>query len=218
MKNLVITAHLSSPVCSSDFYLPFDSLILSLYLKNKYGQEEFTLSSYITDDVKQKIQEAQLPIEKMLCHGEEIYKASFCIWPDRCATTKSFYNKTFDLEHSDYINLRASGKIDTSRGRYKKYHNSIYIRHAQSVKWYCKGDKESIIELLSTCKAIGKKTAQGYGVVKSFVVEETQNEFSLYNDAGVAMRTIPDPSARSVYGIRPPYWLPENQALCYLPF
>jgi len=218
MKNLVITAHLTSPVCSSDFYLPFDSLILSLYLKNKYGQEELTLSSCVTDDVKQKIKDAQLPIEKILCNGEEIYKASFCIWPDRCATTKAFYNKTFDLEHSDYINLRASGKIDTSRGRYKKYHNNIYIRHAQSVKWYCVGKKDEIESLLSDCTHVGKKASQGYGLVKRFIIEETEQDYSLYDADGNLMRALPDPNARSVYGIRPPYWLPENQALCHLPF
>jgi CRISPR type IV-associated protein Csf3 len=218
MKNLVITAHLTSPVCSSDFYLPFDSLILALYMRSAYGQEMFSLSSFLTDDVREKVERATLPLEKRIVNGELIYSASFCVWPDRCAMTKAFYNKTFDLEHSDYINLRASGKIDTSRGRYKKYHNSIYIRHAQSVKWYCVGEKDEIESLLSDCTNIGKKASQGYGLVKRFIIEETEQDYSLYDAEGNLIRTLPDPNARSVYGIRPPYWLPENQALCHLPF
>ena len=66
---------------------------------------------------------------------------------------------------------------------------------------------------------IGKKTAQGYGEIESFEIEEIDgNPFlsSILRPIPVNNTDLENLKNLSVkmMGFRPPYWLPQNQAFC----
>jgi len=63
---------------------------------------------------------------------------------------------------------------------------------------------------------IGKKVAQGWGRINEWQVNQVDKDWSLYDDDGNLMRSIPAAQG-IVYGIRPSYWSRENQVTCQMP-
>jgi len=63
---------------------------------------------------------------------------------------------------------------------------------------------------------LGKKREMGWGAVIDWTVEACADDYSVTGPQGELMRPIPDP-AGTVYGIRPPYWLPRHQVPCRVP-
>jgi CRISPR type IV-associated protein Csf3 len=101
-------------------------------------------------------------------------------------------------------------------GPYKMRFVPIRCMLIPKVVYFFRGDKVEVRKLLKGVFALGKHRNIGYGFVKDFELEETQEDHSVF--AGdVLMRSIPfvdDPKikgARRSYGAcKPPYWHPDN--------
>lgn len=210
-KNLKITAYLSSAVIS-DVHLPLDGIVLSLVMREKYGNEIVTFSNKLSNDI-----DVEIPFKKHFFEdGNWCYKCSFAEWNGIAKEEKSYFAKRFNAYRSDMIEFgKNKAQVEIAKGKYKNMFIEVYQRHAISVSWYCVGNKEKLEKLLPFCTNLGKKASQGNGSVLRFEIKEIENDYSIYKDLKL-MRSIPNQNG-IVYGLRPPYWLSDNQFLVELP-
>jgi len=105
-----------------------------------------------------------------------------------------------------------------------RYHMPMRYNDSLITTVFCRGKATTIDRLLHHAYAIGKKRSQGYGRIKSVIIEPWAKNYSVIVN-GVAMRPIPTEELKNVYnkdysgltGYRPPYWHPQNQCFCVLP-
>lgn len=211
MQPLKITALPRVGIETADAYLPIDGILYATAMRRAYGPELLTASGKAAPAAP-----VALPLER---RGEDdawYYAASFAQWGPH-ADYSSFWVKRFDQEHDDLVDFDGRrGKVIVEQGRYKAYHMPTFLRHALWVSWYVVGEKVEIESLLAAVTHIGKKTSQGNGRIIAWTVEPWPEDWSVYGPDGRLMRAIPDPDG-ILYGVRPSYWLAENQVLCRLP-
>lgn len=220
MIPLQITAHLQVGVIS-DAYLPIDGLFYYIVHRDALNDRDVTRPGRSRFDGHPPSHQAiamAMPLAKHHRDQQDwFFAASFAQWDDPVATGTDHWTKRFDQRHSDLIDFGSRrGRIITEQAQYKSYHMPVFYRHALRVRWYVVGDFDRITYLLRFARNLGKKTAQGYGAVLRWDVQPWHADWSIYDDDGRLMRAIPDDSG-TTYGIRPSYWLHENQTRCKLP-
>lgn len=130
--------------------------------------------------------------------------------------------------HPVYVALRfgtGNGTIDEGAGRHKAYRFPVERHHARGglLTWYCIGEREPILDLLSEVTHIGRKRHRGEGMLtlrgERWTVEEcaTWPGFPVLGPAGEALRNLPldTPGLASFRHaeapLEPPYWLPSHE-------
>lgn len=121
----------------------------------------------------------------------KIFHASFGLLNDKeyCVS----YSKRWNNNADELVKYRGKGRaeIDTARGEFKNYHNSIIYRTSSKIVFFARGDKEKISQLLNNyIFYIGKKSSQGFGAIKKWIVEEIENDYSIIKDK-LPMRFLP---------------------------
>ena len=207
-KPIRVTAHPLTPIIT-DRLMPIDGILLFYAMQERYGRQQATLPGEITAPL------VDLPLERRGNGSEWYYAASMAEWVDLCQG-KSFWTKRIykkGVERLVDFNGRR-GKVIVEEGRYKGYQMPVFYLHATRIHWYAVGDIDAVRSLLSACTHIGKKTAYGWGRVL-WSVEQWHSDWSEWRD-DTQMRALPADGG-ILYGIRPPYWLPENQTMCEMP-
>lgn len=221
---LEITAHLADGrINSADGIIMFDAILYhAWFLKHKpevfLAQLEDEFDGYIG-----------LPLRKL---PENRWEASKGIYTE-IGQSIEHYNKCPDFFAGDKLSYLANDKgiISNSVGIHRAYRNPQLIRTVKDgiIKFYAVGHKSKIEDLLSYIPAVGKKPAMGWGIVDKWTVTEIENNFSLWHPLHGLMRPvivtdasgIPELSGKSYpimkYGVKPPYWKPKNQRICYVP-
>lgn len=133
--------------------------------------------------------------------------------PEMVTDGSDYWNKKFDSRYIEY--LEWTGKLVINSGKFRAYHMPVFYRHSLKLTWYALGDKIGIEKLLPFVTHIGKKFSQGWGRVLSWQCDNMDEDWSEEKN-GQAMRSIPSENG-ILYGIRPSYWLRENQVECRLP-
>lgn len=161
---------------------------------------------------------------------------------NRWAASKGIY--TEESKSVEYINKRPNffnsdklqhldmekGFISDSVGLYRAYRVPQVIRTIKGgdIKFWAMGDPEKVYELLKMMQAVGKKISIGFGAVRSWEVEEVKEDYSLWHPKYGLMRPVEVKSEEAEkinlagypvvrYGIKPPYWKPKNERICYVP-
>jgi len=108
-------------------------------------------------------------------------------------------------------------------GPYKMRFASIRCMLIPKVVYFFRGDKAEVNKLLKSVFAIGKYRNIGYGFVRDFEFEETQEDYSVFAEKTL-MRSIPFiddaiiEGAQIGYGAcKPPYWHPDNMMKILVP-
>ncbi|MED0680346.1 hypothetical protein P4T20_13765 [Aneurinibacillus thermoaerophilus] len=137
-----------------------------------------------------------------------------------------WHRRPNDTDAARYVDFQGKrGKIETKSGFMKAYRMPQIIRTVSSIEFYAVGDKKEVSRLLNRyITNIGKKGAQGYGAVREWEVIDWPEDWSEKGPYGI-MRPTPFrgelPSVETYQvkkaGVRPPYWLPENQEVCIIP-
>lgn len=214
---LRIRAYLQAGVISDQF-LPLDGLVYAQLVREKIGEQYWTLPSQSA--VGEGIDIARkMPFQKAFAWEDFFfYKCSFAQWHANTIEDQQTYSKRFDLHRSGIVDFGKNRAIvDTQRGQHKAYHVKVYYRHAPFVEWYADGDKQELERLLSFCTHIGKKASQGWGAVKEWEVKEWAEDWSVRGHGNKLMRAVPVRENGFLYGIRPSYWLPKHQFPCKMP-
>ncbi|MEG3070991.1 MAG: hypothetical protein RQM92_09455 [Candidatus Syntrophopropionicum ammoniitolerans] len=136
-------------------------------------------------------------------------------------------HRRFDDHMERYIDFKSRrGKVDESSGRLKAYRMPLNILlFAGALEWYAVGNLGEVQELCRGIVSVGKKSAQGYGFVDCWEVVPWPEDWSeSWN--GRITRALPaeqglPPGVKVAnmrqYGIRPPYWRRESQAIVFMP-
>jgi CRISPR type IV-associated protein Csf3 len=218
--NLQITATLQCAVLT-DGALPLDGILLYYAMREQYGYAVFSDAGAVTVPL------VPLPFARRGREPEWYYACSSAQWKTPIVEGVDYWTKRGDW--SKYAELIAWGNkkdVEIKKGRYRPYHMPIAYRHAIDITWYCEGDCTAITSLLQHVTHIGKKTAQGWGAVKTWRVVPVGVDYSTWRE-DVLLRPVPIsawPRERphtemqwQCAGYRPPYWLSTNQTLCVVP-
>jgi len=218
MDNLRIAARLQSPV-AGDMSLPIDGILLSLACRRAYGPPP-----PLAPGERLPFDPAVCPLEIVHDGPDWFYAASFAIW-QKYVEQATYWNKRLDMQHAE--TLTNAKTVNATEGYYRGYHYRMQTRHASEVEWFVRGDKAAIIDLLSECGAIGKKTSMGYGAVAEWRVDNAIADYSVRGLDGFVTRAVPHSWAMQVglpinsqvgrRAIRPPYWDAQHIRLAYVP-
>lgn len=217
LKNLKIEAILQSPMSITRDIINFDNLI-TICVAKEMGLSD----TKYNPDIKLK-----LPIE--YDNELELYKASCGFYTGKESTEKWY--KRWDSENEQYLELNK--KIETGRGKYKNYAMPIRICNAEKITFFARTEKNEMQRLLdSHIYTIGKKSSQGYGIVRKWVITEIENDNSFILENGNLARQIPlekagilikrgitnlDTRKSKVMTYIFPYWDISKQVQCFVP-
>lgn len=207
MKQLKITAVLfDGRIVTNDGYLPLDGILSrAILLKESPDLIGKPLNSF-SDFVN-----LTLPIKKIKEDTKDWYYACSYAFFKKLGEDRVSFNKRYDETAAERFADFGKKKsvVDISRGKYKNYRCTINVILTDKIVWYClpslEESKHQIEELCDFIKNIGKKPAQGFGIVKEWIVEEIEEEELLY-----LLRAIPDKDGKQEKTIRPPYFSSLN--------
>lgn len=215
---LRITANFQTPVICDD-RLPLDGIIFYQVMRERYGFESSTQAGVaaLADGVDKR-DWMPFDVHYKNVNGENFwyYACSFARWVGTVAEGRDHWVKRFDQQFSDVIDFQGKrGKVVTQHGKYKGYRMPVFTRHVLAARWYCVGDRRELERLLPHVQSVGKKTSQGYGVVRDWQIERWHSDWSTRGPQGL-MRAVPADTGIRI-GFRPSYWHAPNQAICEMP-
>lgn len=218
MRNLRIEAILKSPVSITRSLLNIDGLI-ALAVANEMGLQDTKYDPTI---------KIKIPVE--ICQYTGVYKASsgFYVGPE----SSEKWHKRFDMEYQEYVD--SNKQILIGRGYFKNYSMPIKIVQTKKIIWFARGEKNELLRLLNAhIDCLGKKRAQGYGIIKEWRIQEIEEECSLVFPNGNLSRQIPYEKATKLLELHNkinldtrnsalctyqfPYWNTADQEQCFLP-
>ena len=159
------------------------------------------------------------------------YAASRGIY-EEVGKTVEYINKRPNFFNPDKIQKldMDKGIISDSVGIYRAYRIPNVIRTVKNgtITFWAMGHREEVEELLGYIPAVGKKPAAGYGIVTSWEVEDCEDDYSLWHPDYGLMRPVEVGSSEEIdlnltrypvmqYGVKPPYWKPQNMRWCHVP-
>lgn len=233
MRPMKVTAHLlDGRIAGTEPYFPLDSILAAEWIRREHPDRYYEPPP---PGVKEGWIEAPLPLERRRGAGPLWYYAcSFNVTRPE-AEYVTYWHRRFDDHLERYIDFKGRrGKVDEGSGRYKAYRMPLNIMILPRLEWYAVGDLDAVRELCQGVAAIGKKPAQGYGIVERWDVEPWAEDWSVMGPGGVLMRAVPvaelpaeaaeaeagvdaGTCRRRIYGLRPPYWQRENQMRVWMP-
>ena len=138
------------------------------------------------------------------------------------------FNKRPDFFAPDKIDYLIDNKgiINESSGKYRAFRVPQLIRTVKDKKitFYAVGNKQKIQELLQLMISVGKKYSMGYGIITKWEVEPCEGDYTTEHPIYGLMRPLEVSETDKKYnnpimefGVKPPYWKPQNMRLCYVP-
>ena len=226
MQPMKITAYLlDGRIAGTEPYFPLDSILAAEWIRRQHPESYYEPPP---PGVKEGWIAAPLPFERRGA-GDKWYWA--CSFSQTKPITEyvTYWHRRFDDHLERYIDFKGRrGKVAESSGRYKAYRMPLNIMLLPRLEWYAVGDIDVVRDLCQGVAAVGKKPAQGYGIVERWDVEPWPEDWSVARD-GELMRAVPVVDGelpagvdaggcrRRIYGLRPPYWRRENQAEVWMP-
>ena len=211
MEKLTITAKLETPVIPGGGYLTLDALLASLIFET-------------SGDID--VAHNTVP----LACTDGLFHASAAILEPYGSNGVSFV-ANMRAAHSldpDLLLKNKQGKVhrkigSTRRRDFGPVMNAYTAFDAPDVTWYAEGDGDEVERLLAGVRFIGKRRGSGFGEVSDWSVEPGDLN-GVVGPFGDPLRPVPvdmfkgDKSSLKVEAAwRPPYWRPENRAICYAP-
>ncbi len=208
---LKITFHMSSHISLCHPWMHFDGLVGHLLMISALGEDYFVLPrKFPFSRLLSGVEIPPFPIKE-----NGMFHASISFF--------DINRQALEILYKRFEDRWAGGKrkISKASGYFKDYMiQHIYIP-SRTVFFYVCGDKEVLSPLCRLIVSLGDNTRVGWGAVRSFTIEVMDEDWSIVKD-GIAMRPIPEhlleyTSEKIALGWRPPYWAPENTAICAPP-
>lgn len=224
MDNLIVTAHLLSPIAVNDDWSPHLDALLEWQILERHGLV------VVAPTIKQITATRNLVNQEMPLAKGWFGKLPYWQISSPCYEYLSEYQERFRKRWAPGIDTpppnwgKRRANINTSAGAEKNYDLPLRVRLVEKIHWFCVGDRQQLQDLLNRCTHLGKKRAYGYGQVYKWSVEETAQDYHLYTGTQVR-RPIPlewlqeGATDYTVLKTRvaPPYWLLSKQVLCAMP-
>lgn len=210
--NYKITFQVKTPISFQDI-LMFDGVLAYAYAQEQLkGVEQDTQKlTYSKDEL---IDFSPMPL---VMHPDGYFMASWMFFNETGAVEHlSSWKKRWANEHDELANFgKQKRKVRVNAGTFKSYSMPIRLVDVGECWFYFQSENVSeVIRLLDThIVGLGKKIAQGYGLISSFEVAElSYNPF--LNDIIRPIPTSEKGNNVRYIGFRPPYWMSDNQGYC----
>lgn len=215
---------LDGRIAGTEPYFPLDSILAAEWIRHNHPE---TFYEPPPPGAREGWIEAPLPFERRGRGGRWYWACSFNQTPP-VTEYIAYWHRRFDDALERYIDFQGRrGKVSEQSGRYKAYRMPLNILlFSAPLEWYAVGNVAAVQVLCAGITAIGKKPAQGYGIVERWEVAPWPEDWSEVGPEGKITRAIPmelglppgvKHAAVRLYGTRPPYWRRENQAACFMP-
>jgi hypothetical protein len=213
MKNLKVTIRLDRGVASILSNNPLDGLLAHLYFQKLKREGNFN-GDFAQD----------LPfLEK---DEEGFYHISYPEYRVEGIENRSLV-KTFDIKTFEKRFEREKLKKmhrNSGSGPWRAHLTTMELSYVREMRFWLRGDRRVIEELLSTLTHIGKKTSNGLGAVSRIIIEETGRDESVVSPEGKLRRHVPANSryapgagALKYMPLTHPYWDQGREELCRIP-
>lgn len=167
MKRLLITAQLkANPVINDHLYL--DGILYRAMRENVLGVNFYNLPRFSASQDDFRI---RLPIKRK----RGVYLASKAIYKIK-VTYINKWRKRFQLMRAERWKDNKRFRIDSTYHKNYDMPIQVHILKDNKIQWVAIGEKDRIKRLLGTITSIGKKGAQGYGIVDRWMVEPTEKK------------------------------------------
>lgn len=212
MQPLHIEWKLERPMVVPKFPVHLDALLARARVEEAFtAQEE---NPYLS--------QTYLPLES----AGQVWKASMLTFEYLSEPMMVQFIRKFDLEalslgkDSEYFGSNI-GMFSSGTGKYKAFDLRMQVQWVNKAQAWCIGDRDRIIELLSTIPCISKKSCNSYGKVKSFTVTEAEEAIERWK-----YRVLPQGSglelpevqyATCFQTITAPYWDQSNRVVARTP-
>ena len=165
----------------------------------------------------------RIPIAHQKIGGWPVACSSSPIVPKADSTTVEYVTKKLAVEHADLLAPEERKQVNVCGFWTKSYRIPLDVRRVEKVMWFAKGNRAGLIRALKQVRAIGQRTAKGFGVVHRWEVEKNVEPCWWYakaDEGTVLMRPLPNcpelPSDlvgyKKTYGACcPPYWHAEGR-------
>lgn len=209
---------LDGRVAGPDPAFPLDSILAAEVIRREHPESFYNPPP---PGSTERWIEAELPLEKR-GDGDNWFWACSINQAEPIGEYVTYWNRRFDDQLEEYIDFRGRrGKISASMGRYKAYRVPLPVKLYDYLEWYLVGETEAVADLAQGVAAIGKKPAQGYGLVKRWEVVPWAEDWSITGPGGRLMRPVPFAEGLSgrvvARPLRPPYWDTRKKVLCVCP-
>lgn len=209
---LKVMFEMTSPIMLGHPFVHLDGLILHLLYRDVLDDDYYCLPSKNPIDFSEWI---KAPIKQT----EDMYHASVSFFDTDTKFATTIY-KRFCTEYLDLLKTKKR-KITRGSGFFRDYMMKMVYIPTKTIFFYVNGNRAEIERLLQHVISLGKKTAYGFGRVKSLRIEEAEADYSVVKD-GVAMRPLPmrmlsDAETKVMLAYKPPYWDKRNVELCAFP-
>lgn len=144
---------------ATDGYLPLDSILAALWMREHYPDVYYNNSVAAKDDLI----EATLPIQRIDNGNGWYYACSFCQTDWIGGSIEHWHKRSTLNEQIRYI---GSGQLNLAQGKTKAYRMPLFMLHTGTrLNWYLMGDPDWLTARLPLVTAIGKKRAMGNGII-----------------------------------------------------
>jgi len=215
-STLQITFNIKPPIYLTSPWIHFDGLLSYLCTRDALDDLFYCMPTETTIDTSM----IDLPLNKT----KDVNHSSVGIFDKAFLYKDTIYKRFTDKEMRIFNPDKIKGRLHTNRGYFKDFMINLPLILSNQVIFYCEGDKTELKRLLNNLTQIGKKISIGGGMIQSFKIEETDQDYSFFKD-GKVMRPIPSsmkvpvvPGAIfSRLPYKPPYWDKENVTMCLSP-
>lgn len=214
MKPLKVTAVMTDGrVASIDGRLRLDSMLAYVWMAENHP-DVLRTNTAATD----RIIDCDLSglLDRRGQGNDWYWASSQGVFKELCENIEYFHKRISPERAEKYVDFGGKrGKIVIAGGPYKAWRHPVVVRLVPKIDWYCVGDAHEIRRMLNQYIIyIGKHRGIGCGLIREWIVEPFDHDWSVYGPAGQLMRPIPDKEGYAMCGIRPPYWSPQNQRIC----
>lgn len=217
MKPLKITAHLRSGFTSKfDWSVSIDGILAYQFMLEKMGIDEFVLTQAIISE-QSPIEGLPLAVERW--GGDWWYQCSRPLYKSFGSHIANIHRRFNAQEAERYIGDKTK-KVEITKGAYRNARLPKKITVTPEVTWYVVGKKEEIERLLKGVTHIGAQRRSGYGAVRSWSVEETEDDSKARLCRALPVEFAEENNVQGLimeWPIRPPARLPENLRMCVIP-
>jgi CRISPR type IV-associated protein Csf3 len=164
-----------------------------------------------------------IPIAREKIGGWPVACSSSPIVPRADSTTVEYVTKKLAVEHADLLAPEERKQVSTTGSWTKSYRLPLDVRRVDKVVWFAKGNRAGLIRALKQVRAIGQRTAKGFGVVHRWEVDKNVEPhwwYSRHATGTVLMRPLPvcEELPRDLVGYKrtfgaccPPYWHAQDR-------
>jgi len=187
-KRLKVTAYFkSNPILNGYTYL--DGILAYAKLRREIGDDIFNLKE--EDDPI----EVDIPVQK----DGQVFLSSYAMMLEKKEYVNRWRKRLDVVPATKYVKDK---KVDTASGYYKNYDMPVAVQLTDRISWIIVGDKEEIEDLLKDIYYIGKKHAQGYGLIDRWEVVETEEKGLRH----FPVANVTKGETVEFTGFKPPYW------------